>query len=593
MEVLDYPFDSEYILKKKRSIKKLLLERGNLIEKKIAILSGSTVGELQNILELFLLKHGIKPIFYQGSYNRFYEETVYENLELTKFNPDIIYIHTTVKNIMDFPSPFEIASVTEQKINTIIQNYIDVWDNIEKKFNCPIIQNNFEPLPYRNMGNADVYRKDGSLNFINALNEKFYENAREKNYLYVNDINYQAAWYGVERWFDDSTWYLYKYPFAINAIPLVSHNIANIIKSIFGKNKKALAIDLDNTLWGGVIGDDGIEGIELGVETAKGMAYTDIQKYLKNISKLGIALNICSKNDETIAKTGFNHSSSILKLNDFITFKANWNNKDLNIKEIAEELNIFTDSIVFLDDNPVERELVKNNLPEVAAPKLTLEHEYIKIIDQSGFFEPTTFTEDDKNRNEYFKSNQLRKSAINNVNNYEEYLKSLQMICEIQQINEENLQRVVQLINKTNQFNLTTKRYTLEDIKQFLTIDHNLSLCFKLKDKFGDNGIVSVLMASVFEETLDIKLWVMSCRVFKRDLEKAIFDEIINWCYKENISKLRGTYYPTPKNKIVENLYSELGFKIIEDNEEYKVWEYFIEENYERKNTVMEVKNYD
>lgn len=593
MEILDYPFDSECILKKKRSIKKTLLEQEILIEKRIAILSGSTVGELQNILELFLLKHGIKPIFYQGSYNRYFEETVYENPELFNFNPDLIYIHTSVKNIVDFPVPFEEENSIEKKLNSVFNSFIKVWESIAHKYKCPIIQNNFEALPQRVFGNADVYRADGTLHFVNTLNQKIYEYSREQSNLYINDLNYQAAWYGLEKWFDNAAWYMYKYPFSMNAIPLVSHNIANIIKSIFGKNKKALAIDLDNTLWGGVIGDDGLDGIEIGIETPKGMAYTDIQKYLKNVSKLGIALNICSKNEESIAKTGFNHESSVLKWDDFVVTKANWNNKDINICEIAKELNVFTDTIVFLDDNPAEREIVKNNLKSVAVPKLVEEYDFVKVLDQSGYFEVTNVTEDDKNRISYFKSNQLRQNEIVALDNYDDYLKSLEMKCEIQRFNNENLSRVVQLINKTNQFNLTTKRYTSEEVIQFMESTSSYGRCFKLKDKFGDNGIVSVLMADIQDSILNIDLWVMSCRVFKRGLEKTIFDELIGWCKQNNILKIRGYYYPTAKNKIVENLYSKLGMNCIDDKSIPKVWGYDVNQDYNKKNEVMEVTDND
>lgn len=570
-----------------------MLGQENFIEKRIAILSGSTVGELQNILELFLLKQGIKPTFYQGSYNRYFEDAVYDNLELSDFNPDLIYIHTSVKSIIDFPVPFEEVEGIGVKLNNVLNSFIKVWESIAHKYNCPIIQNNFEALPQRIFGNADVYREDGALHFVNTLNQKFYEYSRANSNLYINDLNYQAAWYGLEKWFDNAAWYMYKYSFNMNAIPLVSHNIANIIKSIFGKNKKALAIDLDNTLWGGVIGDDGLDGIELGVETPKGMAYTDIQKYLKSVSKLGIALNICSKNEEIIAKTGFNHESSILKWDDFVVTKANWNNKDLNVNEIAKELNIFTDTIVFLDDNPAEREIVKNNLPSVAIPNLSEEYDFVKVLDQSGYFEVTNITEEDKKRISYFKSNQLRQHEVLALENYDDYLKSLGMKCEIQHFNNENLSRIVQLINKTNQFNLTTKRYTSEEVIQFMELTNSFGRCFKLKDKFGDNGIVSVLMADIQGYVLNINLWVMSCRVFKRELEKTIFDEIVGWCKQNHILKIRGYYYPTAKNKIVENLYSELGMSCIEDTPIQKVWNYEVNQEYNKKNEVMEVTSND
>jgi FkbH-like protein len=589
MKELEYPFDSEYILRKKKSLKKELLQNQIFIEKKVAILCGSTVGEMQNILELFLLNHGIKPIFWQGQYNRYYEEAMFNNYELKEFKPDIIYIHTTNKNIIDFPTPEDTSEVVSQKLSSTFSYFSQMWDKLRDELQCPIIQNNFEPLPYRLMGNADVYQESGELNFINLLNQEMYGYAREHKNFYVNDLNYQASWFGLERWFDNSMWYMYKYPFAVDAIPLVSHNLANIIKSLFGKNKKALALDLDNTLWGGVIGDDGIEGIKLGIDTAEGMAYDDMQNYIKKLSRFGITLNVCSKNEESNAKLGFNHPSSKLKIDDFIVFKANWNNKDLNIKEIASESNILEESIVFIDDNPVERELIKNIMPHISIPELTSAENFVKILDQSGFFEVTILSADDRKRNTYYKANKAREERINQFGDYSKYLKSLEMTCKIDNFNSSNIERVVQLINKTNQFNLTTARYTAEEVEQYMKGNSVVTISANLKDKFGENGIVSCMMASKVEDTMQIDLWVMSCRVFKRDLEKAIFDELVKQCKQKGIKKIRGSYYKTKKNQFVENLYPSLGFQVIEKDDEHGIWQYEIPEEYTMMNEVMEV----
>ncbi|MEA4804371.1 HAD-IIIC family phosphatase [Acetobacterium wieringae] len=439
------------------------------------------------------------------------------------------------------------------------------------------------------MGNADVYQVSGELNFVNQINQKMYTYAREFKNFYVNDLNYQSSWYGLERWFDNTKWYMYKYPFAIDAIPLVCHNIANIIKSIFGKNHKALALDLDNTLWGGTIGDDGIEGIKLGTETAEGMAYEDIQKYFKKLSHLGIALNVCSKNEISTAKNGFKHPFSRLDEDDFIIFKSNWKNKDQNIREIATEINISEESIVFVDDNPVEREFVKKSIPQLAIPVLGKTESYIKTLDQSGFFETTILSADDRKRNIYYKNNILRKSSIDQFEDYTEYLKSLKMVCTIDRFNSKHIERIVQLINKTNQFNLTTIRFTTEEVLQNIKNSNVFSLCANLKDKYGENGIVSCLMASTIGEVMNIDVWVMSCRVFKRDLEKAIFDEMVEHCKRNGIRKIRGIYYRTMKNQFVESLYPSLGFEMIEKDEKHGIWLYKIPEQYTLLNQVMEV----
>jgi FkbH-like protein len=591
MKELEYPFNSAYILQKKKYLRKILLEQSGLMEKNVAILCGSTVGVTKNILELFLLNQGVKPIFWEGQYDRYYEDIMFDDQELVSFRPDIVYIFTSVKNITDLPKPKDTHEAVTKKLESTFNRFKQIWDRIRTKLHCPIIQNNFEPLPYRILGNSDVYQTTGCMNFINKLNEKFNDFARENNDFYINDLNYEASWFGLARWFDFPMWYMYRYPFALDAIPLVCHNVANIIKSIFGKNKKAIILDLDNTLWGGIIGDDGALNIRLGAETAEGMAFYDFQEYLKALSELGVMLNVCSKNEENIAVQAFGHPSSILERDDFIIFKANWMNKDENIKSISTELNIIQDDIVFLDDNPAERDLVKRSIPQLQVPVLDAPENYVRILDQSGFFEATTISDDDKKRNKYYKSNKAREESINQFTDYHEYLKQLEMVCNIEPIKEYNIQRITQLINKTNQFNLTTKRYTQEEVLLYSLKPTGMVISARLTDKYGDNGIVSVLIAEERNEIIEIDLWVMSCRVFKRDLEKTIFDELIQQCQKKGINRIKGYYYKTKKNQLVEDLYQSFGFKAIEKNEDYGIWEYQIPTEYTKMNMVMEVKN--
>lgn len=593
LKELEYPFNGLEILKNKKSLKRALLQSDNFITKKIAILSGYTVGEFQNILELFLLNCGIKPVFWQGKYNRFYEEAIFEIEDLKAFDPDIVYIHTTVKNLKHLPEITDNEETVNDKLNQEYEYFNNVWNNLKEKLNCFIIQNNFESLPYRCMGNSEVYHSNGELNFINLLNQKLYEYARNNDGFYINDLNYQSAWFGLEKWFDNTSWYLYKYPFSTGAIPLVSHNIANIIKSAYGKNKKALILDLDNTLWGGVIGDDGLANVKLGAETGEGAAYYDWQKYIKKLSNFGISLNVCSKNEESLAKLGFTHPCSLLKEDDFIVFKANWKNKDTNIKEILKELNVLDESAVLVDDNPAERLIVNQSIPKISTPNISSPEDYVKYLDQAGFFEVTTLSFDDKKRNEYYKANKKREAYAKSYTDYNEYLKSLEMICFFEQINENNIERAVQLINKTNQFNMTTVRYTESNMKEFLEDKSIITICSKLKDKFGDNGIVSCLIAKIHQGIAIIDLWVMSCRVFKRNLENAIIDKLVSICQQKNIKRIQGKYVPSYKNNYVSNLYFSLGFKNLEKTEKYELWEYTIPDNYIKTNTVMEEINND
>lgn len=584
---LTYPFDASFILRKKHSLKKQLVDTEIKTNKKIAILCGSTVGELQDIIELFLLNNGIKPTFWQGDYNRYYEEALFPPNELAEFNPDIIYIHTSIKNIIDFPAPFESDDSCAQKLEHVQAKYEQIWESLYNRFRCPIIQNNFELPQYRVMGNADGWQSGGICSYINQLNFIISRKANEKEYLYINDINYLSSYYGLSKWFNNLDWYSYKYPFARDLIPDVAYNLYNIMKSLWGYNKKSVVVDLDNTLWGGVIGDVGVDNIFIGTESPIGMAYSDFQSYLKKLSQLGVSLSICSKNEESIAKEGFNHPASILKYDDFIIKKINWENKDQNIYEIAKEINIFPDAIVFLDDNPAERDLVKALLPTISTLNLSRPEEYVSLLDQAGFFETTILSQDDKNRNDYYRANQQRDAFAKSFTSYNDYLNSLNMVCCIKKF-DTALERVTQLINKTNQFNLTTRRFAIDEVKEYIS-QNTITFCGSLSDKFGENGIVSCIMGTIQGDSLHIDLWIMSCRVFKRNLEFAMFDALVKICKKKNLKNIYGYYNKTAKNELVKSFYTSLGFDTVECDSEKGVYIYSIPEEYVNKNTVMEV----
>ena len=281
MKELEYPFDNEYIIKKKKTLKSKLLEKDNFIDKRIAILGGSTTSDIKLILELFLLNYGIKPSFYESEYNKFWEDAMFDNKDLDEFNPDIIFIHTSNRNIINYPSVSNSLDEVNDLLDKEFERFCQMWNRLSSKYNCPIIQNNFDYPFYRVLGNKDATFHAGKVNFITRLNLKFASFAEEHNNFYINDINYQSSLYGLDKWADQFYWHMYKYALAVPAIPLLSYNVANIIKAIYGKNKKGLVLDLDNTLWGGIVGDDGVENLMIGQETSEGQAYSEFQNYLK------------------------------------------------------------------------------------------------------------------------------------------------------------------------------------------------------------------------------------------------------------------------------------------------------------------------
>ncbi|MDO4219297.1 MAG: HAD-IIIC family phosphatase [Synergistaceae bacterium] len=592
LKELQYPFDSGYILSKKKRIKRELLEQNvSFVEKNIAILGGATTSDIKLILELFLLNYGIKPSFYESEYNQFYQDAVFDNKELMEFQPDIIYICTSNRNITKYPQISDTSATVDFLLASEKNKFEKIWNSLSKKYRCPIIQNNFEMPFYRLMGNKDASDIHGKVNFLTRLNLEFYNYAQNHENFYICDLNYISADYGLKEWSDPFYYHMYKYAMNVKAIPFLSFNIANIIKSIFGKNKKGFVLDLDNTLWGGIIGDDGVDNIVIGPEESEGQVYSEFQRYLKEHIQLGVILSIDSKNDEANALAGLNHPDSQLHKGDFVSIKANWEPKDRNFSQIANEINLLPESLLFVDDNPAERHIVTEQLPGVIAPEIGEVHQYIQNIDRGGYFEVTTFSPDDTKRNEMYKENAKRASFQASFDNYTDYLLSLEMVGIIRPFEPIYMARIAQLSNKSNQFNLTTRRYTQPEIEQIASNYDYITLYGKLIDRFGDNGVVSVIIGHKVDTECRIDLWIMSCRVLKRDMEFAMMDSLVKKCKEAGLSTIHGYYYPTTKNSMVKEFYKLQGFsKISEDDSGNTEWIFNIDSNYENKNKIIKVE---
>ena len=589
MRDLEYPFDSKRIMIHKLKYKRLLLQDGSKrIKKRIAVLGGSTTHDIVKCIELFMLNYGIEPVFYESEYNQFYVSALFPPRELLEFHPDIIYVYTTYRNIRSFPSISDTEEMVHQQLTEEIGRFISVWENLQEVFHCPVIQNNFEKPPYRLLGNRDVSDFHGKLNYITCLNQKLYEFSQNNESFYVCDLDYISSDFGLMEWHDPQNWYMYKYAMSLSAIPYLAFNVANIVKSIFGKNKKGFVLDLDNTLWGGVIGEEGADHIVLGPETAEGQAYLEFQRYLKDHKQLGIILNIDSKNEIENALAGLNHPDGILRPEDMIDIKANWESKDRNFIEISKDLSLLPESMVFVDDNPAEREIVKQQLPGVAAPDIGFVQDYIRRIDRAGFFETTVLSADDSKRNQMYKENLARARLKAKFANYKEYLISLKMKSTIKPFESILVKRIAQLTNKSNQYNLTTRRYTQEEIERVHRDKDYIDLYARLTDRFGDNGVVSVVIGKQKDSLCEIQLWLMSCRVLKRDLEYALMDEFVRTCEERRIDLIRGFYYPTPKNAMVKDFYQLQGFQLVKADHGATVWELKVKD-YIPKNQVIDV----
>lgn len=612
MRELEYPFDGEQILKKSKKLKRALLEeRSDFLEKRIAVLGGSTTHDIIRILELFLLQQGIRPTFYESEYGQYWQDVMFDNPTLDEFSPDLIFIHTSNRNVTAYPSMQDQEERVDELLAGQYEHFSGMWEKIAEKYRCPVIQNNFEYPFYRLLGNQEAVYLQGKISFLNRLNEKFYQYAREHENFYIHDINYLSAAYGLDRWSDPLYWHMYKYACCMQAIPAFAHNLSNIIKAVFGRNKKALVLDLDNTLWGGVVGDDGPENLEIGQETPMGQVYSEFQGYVKAQKEIGVMLTVNSKNEYDNAMAGLNHPDGIVKPEDFVAIRANWEPKSSNINEIARELNILPDSLVFVDDNPAEREIVRTQMAGVAAPEIGTPEQYIRVLDHGGFFEVTTLSEDDRKRSEMYRANRERAKQQENFTDYRAYLLSLEMKGIIRPFEAVYMARIAQLTNKSNQFNLTTRRYTQSDIEAFAADPGYITRYGKLVDKFGDNGVVSVVIGRIGTmedvavyrqgerplsreagDVLHLELWLMSCRVLKRDMEYAMMDSVAEACAECGVRTIMGYYYPTAKNAMVREFYAGMGFEKREETDTgVTIWRFDIPEDYQNKNSVISVES--
>lgn len=591
MDYFIYPIDNKSLLRKKIRIKRDLLSKSDrFIDKRIAVLGGSTTNEIVDQLELFLLHYGIRPTFYQSEYAQYWQDAMFGNEELDNFKPDVIYIHTNWRNITEFPTTSSSREETDVLLEKTYNHFAVIWDKLAEKFNCPIIQDNFDRPAWRLLGNSDIIDHRGRTNFISRLNQILYRYAEVHKAFFVNDVDYLAACYGLEAWSNPLYWHMYKYSLCLDAIPSLAKSVADIIKSIYGKNRKVLVCDLDNTLWGGVVGDDGVEGIRLGPEVPVGQIYSEFQQYVKELKSIGVLLAVNSKNDEENAIAGLNHPDGPLKPDDFVSIKANWENKDRNMQAIANDLNLGIDSFVFIDDNPTEREIIIQSDFGVAVPVMDKVENYIRVLDRNGFFEVTTLSSDDLSRVEMYQANAKRVQLQESVGNYDDFLKSLHMKATIRAFEPIYIQRIAQLTNKSNQFNLTTLRCSESDISNMRESENYICLYGKLEDRFGDNGVVSVIAGQIEDNQLHIRLWLMSCRVLKRGLESAMLDALVSDARVRGLGRIIGYYYPTPKNGMVKDFYSRMGFeKISEDAEGNTTWRLGLDD-YRSQETAIEIR---
>jgi FkbH-like protein len=553
--------DAAELLRKKKSLRKNLLQTPGLMERRIAILCGSTASDLKDQLELILLAGGILPVFWEGDYNRYFEEAVFGTEELDAFKPDLVYLHVSVANVKGWST----STASPAEADAALENESGRWLQVLRalgRFGCPVVFNNFEDPPHRLFGSLDAVDPRGRVRHVSRLNERLAAYAHATRGMHLHDLRRVAAWVGLRTWHDRRLWHWSKSPAALEALPYWGRSLGMLMLAVFGRAKKLLALDLDNTLWGGVVGDDGVEGIKIGPDQAEGEAYLEFQRYVSDLRSRGVVLAVVSKNEDAAARAGLGHRDGALGESDFAAFRANWDPKPDNLTGIALALNLGRDSFVFVDDNPAERALMAAQAPDVAVPELSADvSTYAAVLDAMGYFESAGVGEADLGRAQAYTANAQRDKAQAAFADYGQFLDSLDMTAELGPWAEPYLERISQLANKSNQFNLTTRRISPGEARDWPREAGRVTLFARLADRFGDHGLVGLASATRGAQRWEIDLWLMSCRVLKRGLEDTMLDALVEAVRAQGGGELLGRYLPTAKNAMVKDFYGSMGFQ--------------------------------
>lgn len=457
------------------------------------------------------------------------------------------------------------AEEAQDAVSAAINHVSSLADGVRNTIKATCILQTVVPPTDPVFGSLDARIPGSPRAMVEQFNQRLLAEAVRETDLVI-DAAFLASQVGLKVWNDPRGWYKAKLPASLDATPLYADTLCRLLGSARGKARKCLVLDLDNTLWGGVIGDDGVDGIALGQNSVVGEAHVALQRFLLDLSRRGVILAVCSKNDDAVARIPFReHPEMVLKEDHIAVFIANWSDKANNLREIAATLNIGTDALVFLDDNPVERAQVRLVLPEVAVPELTDDPaDYIGLLVNAGYFEAVGLSAEDMARAEFYQSNAERVS-LQKVGNLEEYLDSLQMVATISPFNAIGRVRIAQLINKSNQFNLTTRRYSENEVEAAESDPAKFCLQIRLADRFGDNGMISVVIFDIGTEDWSCDTWLMSCRVLGRRVEELVLATVAQAAKRSGAKRLQGTYLPTKKNSLVAEHFAKLGFAKIFD----------------------------
>lgn len=533
----------------------------NLKSVKVALLGDTATQLLKQALRGTGYDAGLDLQILEADFGQIERQVFDTASELYTYQPDIVIIFQSTHKLLgkyNKLQPDQYSNLAEDQLQLINNIYTTITAALTTK----VIIYNYPEIDDSVFGNYANKTEQAFLFQLRKLNYQLMVYATQNPDIYLCDISSIQNQVGKAFMFQPSVYVSTEMVINIDALPLIASRTIDIISALYSDFKKCLILDLDNTLWGGIIGDDGIENIQIG-SLGIGKAFTEFQYWIKKLKNRGIILAVCSKNTEAVAKEAFEkHPDMVLKLADIAAFKINWENKVDNIRQIQSVLNIGFDSMVFLDDNPFERNMVRESIPAITVPELPEDPaNYLEYLYSLNLFETVSFSQEDATRTQQYQKEALRNTTQALYTNESDYLKSLNMLSAVHGFNKFNTPRVAQLSQRSNQYNLRTIRYTEGSIEMLINQPDYFSFAFTLEDRFGDNGLISfIILKKESPEILFIDNWVMSCRVLKRGMEDFALNTIVMFAKQSGYTWLQGEYLPTAKNQLVKDHYQQLGF---------------------------------
>lgn len=541
---------------------------------RVALLGDFATQQLATILPVVFAARGVRVELHEAEYDTIELEVFNPESPLYAFDPQIIVLVNATQRLRE--RYYQFGADKAGFVDATLQGLARVWDAIEARTSATILQSNFVLPQERLFGNYDHKVPESLYAAVQAINVGIAHSAQSRINLLVNDLEAVASDIGRRHWYDDRLWVLAKSLCALDHLPAVAQNIAQICDSRLGAGIKCIVLDLDETLWGGVIGDDGVDGIRLG-HAGDGEAFWSFQCYLRELNRRGILLAVCSKNQHDNAIRPFReHPEMVLKEQDIAVFVANWNNKADNIRHIRETLNIGLDSMVFFDDNPFERNLVRELLPGITVPELPEDpSNYVRYIASLNLFETATYTELDRKRTEIYRQAAHRETERAQYSSIDDYLQSMEMKAVLARFDPPHLPRIAQLIQRSNQFNLTTRRHSEAECAEMMRdTEHFAPLWISLSDKHGDHGLILIAIVALRPDEVEIDTFLMSCRVLQRGVEQLAMNAIFDLARARGAKRVLGRFLPTAKNAMVRGFYAGFGFRAVEQAEDgSSLWE--------------------